>query len=117
MIFRNLDSSGDWLFGKGLQDFVNQNTAISLNIKTRLYSWFGDCFFAQTAGVDWTNRLGSKNQRGLLEVDLRRIILQSEGVTGITAFDTELIDRNFRASYTINTIYGQQYQDQLLIGI
>lgn len=117
MIFRALDENGDWTFGKGKQDFVSANQAIGLNIKTRLLSWVGDCFFNKPAGIDWWNRLGSKDQRGLLELDLRRVILQSEGVTGIVSFDTILIRRDFIANYSVNTIYSKEYQDSLTVEI
>lgn len=113
MIFRNIDSFGDWTFGQGLANFVSQNDAIGLNIKTRILSWLGDCFFDTTAGIDWLNRLGSKNQRTLLEFDLKRIILQSEGVTGINSLSTQLFDRSFTANYSVNTIYSQAYLDSV----
>lgn len=111
MIFRELDENHDWVFGRGLQNMTRENQAIGLNIKTRILSWVGDCFFDMNAGIDWVNRLGSKNQRALLELDLKRIILQSDGVTGILAFDTNLIGRRFSASYTVSTIYSQDFQD------
>lgn len=111
MIFRDLDQNHDWTFGKGKQNLAAQNKAIGLNIKTRILSWVGDCFFDQPAGIDWINRLGSKNQRALLELDLRRIILQSEDVTGINSFDTVLNGRNFSARYSVSTIYSQEFQD------
>ena len=107
MLFRNLDADGDWTFGKGKSNYVERNAAAGLNIKTRLYSWFGDCFFAQTEGLDWVNRLGSKNQRDLLEADLRRIVLQSEDVTGIINFDTILVGRKFTANFSVTTVYGE----------
>lgn len=115
MIFRNLDETGDWTFGRGKQNYVDRNEAIGLNIKTRLYSWVGDCFFDQKAGIDWVNRLGSKAQRFLLEMDLRRLILQSEGVTGMTGFDTVLdaATRKFFANYEVQTIYSAKYVDSL----
>lgn len=109
MIFRNLNANHDWTFGSGLGNYITANAAIGLNIETRLLSWLGDCFFDTTAGIDWANRLGSKNQRALLELDLRRIILQSYGVTGIVSFDTNLTGRNFTANYTVNTIFSQGY--------
>lgn len=117
MIFRNLDENGDWMFGKGTNNYVSQNSAIGLNIKTRILSWVDDCFFDLPAGIDWLNRLGSKDQRGLLELDLRRIILQSEGVTGILEFDSTLINRNFTANYSVQTIYSQSFQDSITLGI
>jgi hypothetical protein len=117
MIFRNLDENHDWTFGKGKQDLAGQNQAIGLNIKTRILSWVGDCFFDQKAGIDWVNRLGSKDQRTLLELDLRKIIQQSEGVTGILSFDTVLIERSFTARYSVQTIYSREYQDSLTVEI
>lgn len=116
MIFRNLDENGDWRFGKGRNDYTSRQQAVGLNIRTRILSWFGDCFFDQTAGIDWYNRLGSKNQRVLLEADLRRIILQSEGVTGILSFDTILEGRQFTATYSVETVYSKSYQDTITVG-
>lgn len=113
MIFRNLDSNGDFTFGRGVANYINQNAAIGLNIKTRILSWVGDCFFDTGAGIDWANRLGSKNQRALLELDLKRIILQSSGVTGIVSFDTNLTGRSFTANYTVNTIYSKGYSNSV----
>ncbi len=117
MIFRNLDENGDWQFGAGRGDFLADNPAIGLNIATRIKSWVGDCFFDKNAGIDWTNRLGSKNQRTLLELDLRRIILTSFGVTGILTFDTVLVIRNFTANYSVNTIFSKGYRDSITLGI
>lgn len=109
MIIANLDSNHDWLFGQGLANYLNGNPAIGLNIETRLLSWVNDCFFDKLAGIDWTNRLGSKNQRALLEADLRRVVLQSYGVTSIVSFDTVLNGRNFSATYSVNTIFSKAY--------
>ena len=109
MIFRNLDSNGDWNFGQGLANYVAQNAAIGLNIRTRIYSWLNDCFFDMQAGIDWWNRLGSKNQKGLLDADLRRITLQSDGVTGLVSFDSVLTVRSYSANISVNTIYSAAY--------
>jgi hypothetical protein len=95
MIFRNLDENSDWRFGKGRNDFTQRNQAI---------------------GVDWYNRLGSKNQQTLLEADIRRIILQSEGVTGILTFDTILEGRSFTANYSVSTIFSESYRDSIILG-
>lgn len=113
MIFRNLDSNGDWLFGQGRQNFLSGNPAIGLNIRTRILSWVGDCFFDLQAGIDWTNRMSLKNQKNLLDLDLRRIILQSFGVTGLVSFDTVLADRIFTANYAVNTIFTKSFIDSV----
>jgi len=116
MIFSNLDESGDWTFGSGQANYTELDIAIGLNIKTRIYSWVDDCFFDMDAGIDWTNRLGSKNQDDLLETDLRRIILQSEGVTGILSFDIVKQGRKFNATYEITTVYSQSFRDSVTLG-
>ncbi|TDE17723.1 hypothetical protein [Dyadobacter psychrotolerans] len=118
MIFRNLDENFDFTFGKGKSNYLSEVDAIGLHIKTRLLSWVGDCFFALEDGVDWVNRLGSKNQRALLEADLRRIVLQSDGVTGIISFDTYLnaANRDFTASYNVTTVYSSDLSDTLQVG-
>ncbi|PHS61060.1 MAG: hypothetical protein COB09_19115 [Thalassobium sp.] len=117
MTFRNLTENHDWTFGSGLQNYTSGNQAIGIDIKTRLLSWIGDCFFAENEGIDWKNRIGSKNQRNLLENDIRRIILKTQGVTELLSFDTILNDRNFTASYSINTIFSQEYIDTLTLRI
>ncbi len=109
MIIRNLDSSHDFTFGSGLANYISSNPAIALNIETRILSWIGDCFFDTGAGIDWANRLGSKNQQKILQADLQRIILQSYGVTGIMNFGIIIVNRAFTATYTINTIFSSGY--------
>lgn len=117
MIFRQLDENNDWTFGKGKNNYARENDAIGLNIKTRIKSWVGDCFFDTGAGIDWVNRLGSKNQRDLLELDLRNIILQSSGVTGIISFDSFLDGRSFSADYSVQTVYSRSYTDSIEVNI
>jgi hypothetical protein len=113
MKFRQLSSDGDWTFGKGIGNYVIENDAVGLNVKTRLLSWVGDCFFDLGAGIDWVNRLGSKSQRAILELDLRTLILQTEGVTTVKNFSTQLVGRDFKATYDVETIYSQSYTDSI----
>jgi hypothetical protein len=117
MIFRTLDADGDWEFGSGVGNYAAKDRAIGLNIATRLRSWVNDCFFDVNAGIDWLNRLGYKNQKALLEHELKALILKSEGVTGLLNFDTVLVNRRFQATYNITTIYSQSYQDSIEVTI
>lgn len=112
MIFRNLDKNGDFTFGKGKNNFVADNEAIKLDIKTRLQEWLGDCFFNMTAGIDYLNRL-DKNERENLEEEIRTVILQTKNVVEIVNFSTSLINRKFKAEYQVRTIFSKAFIDRI----
>ncbi len=116
MIFRNLDENGDWLFGKGKNDFLRDVSAIGMNIRTRIYSWLNDCFFDMPAGIDWNNRLGTKGQKALLDADLKRIILSSEGVTGLESFSSNVINRQYTADFSVFTTFSTSYKSKITLG-
>ncbi|AWI10319.1 hypothetical protein [Ereboglobus luteus] len=98
----------DWTFGKGRQSYLRHEDAIKQSIKTRLMSFLGDCFFDINAGVDWWRFLGGKERLALL-VQIRSIILGTEGVMGVT--DLDVIDapatRGIQIRYEINTLYSR----------
>jgi hypothetical protein len=116
MIFRNLDENNDWEFGQGKTNYLSGAPAIGLNLKTRMLSWVGDCFFATKAGIDWANRLGSKNQYALLIADLKRLTLTSYGVTGLTSFNASQVVRALTVDEAVNTFYSQAYLQSLAQG-
>lgn len=104
---RAIDAVGDWEFGKGQNDFKTKNDAVSQNIQTRLNSYLGNCFFDVTAGIDWFNLLGAKDQLAL-NLAVSSIIINTEEVTGnlqiLRLLNTE---RNFLLEYKTQTIYSQ----------
>ena len=114
MIFREIDSDGDWNFGAGKQSYATDAKAIELNIKTRILSWLEDCFFALQEGVDWKNRLDSSQQDALTD-EIRTLLLQSSGVTGINSvrstFNPET--RLFLIQYDIETIFSPSFERAL----
>ena len=116
MIFRSLDANLDWNFGRGKNDYSQDDAAIGLNIQTRILSWVNDCFFDMQAGIDWKTRIGNYSQKELLELDLRRIILKTEGVTGILSFDSNLTERSFSAKYEITTVNSPSYIGNIASG-
>jgi hypothetical protein len=105
MIVRSIDAENDWNFGKGKNDYKSANDAIAQNIKTRLQSFLGDCFFDIAAGIDWFNLLGSKNQLAL-SLEINAVILNTENVTGIKQLFVSLTDRVFEVSYRVQTTYS-----------
>lgn len=111
--FRTLDKNGDMTFGKGLNNYSTGQDAVKLDVRTRLYSWIGDCFFDVDAGVDWWNRLGSKGQENILSQELRSVILNSEDVRSIVDFSFNVEGRKFTAQYKILTTFSQTFVDQI----
>ena len=107
MRVRALNVSGDWLFGKGTNDYLQNQNAIAQNIQTRLNSFLGDCFFDLGAGIDWFTLLGSKNQSQLL-LNISSVITNTEGVTAVQQLSANLnpVNRNLVVSYQVATVYS-----------
>jgi hypothetical protein len=104
---RALDSLGDWQFGKGLQSYVKDLDALKQSISTRLKQWLNNCFFAMDEGVDWANELDI-GTKGALDLDIKRVILQTGGVLRISSY-TSTLDadtRELAIEAYVDTIYG-----------
>lgn len=113
MKVRSIDSNNDWNFGKSLADYKQNNLAVAQNIKTRLQSFLGDCFFDQSAGLDWFNLLGSKNLIGL-RLEISSTILNTPEVTGIVELSVNLSEnRTVLIQYSATTVYGRIEQEQV----
>ncbi len=117
MIFRQIDATGDWEFGKGINDYARNEDAVNLNIRTRLLSWVGDCFFALADGIDWRNRLDVGQQDALVE-EIKANLLQAFGVIEINdvqaAFNGQT--RILQILYDIKTIYSPSFQGVIAQG-
>ena len=111
MIHRAIDGNGDVRFGQGIASYSKDEKAIELNIRTRLLSWVGDCFFSNDEGIDWASRLDT-GQLANLEVEVRSNILQAYGVVGINTLSVALdpATRKVIIEYNIQTIYSASFQ-------
>lgn len=117
MIFRQIDANGDWEFGKGVNDYARNEDAINLNIRTRILSWVGDCFFALSDGIDWRNRLDVGQQAALVE-EIKSNLLQAFGVIEINGVQSQFDGqtRTARLLYDIRTIYSPSFQEVIAQG-
>jgi hypothetical protein len=108
VIIRALDSNHDWKFGKGKNSYLRDLDALKQDTKTRILEWKYDCFFAQQNGIDWNNYLdiGTKD---FLDLDIKRVILQTPGILKINDYESTILDRNVSASMYLETIYGSTY--------
>jgi hypothetical protein len=109
MKVRKIESNGDWTFGSGLSGLIKDQAAIEQNVKTRLQSWTGDCFWAMQDGIDYKALL-DKGQEDTLTLSIKSVILATEGIVGITSLSMSLSPaREYTISCTIDTIFGQNY--------
>lgn len=106
---RAIDDQNDWLFGKGRNDYKLNQRAVEQDIRTRLNSFTGDCFFAAGDGLDWFNLLGAKDQTAL-NVAISAVILNTPGVTGLIQLSIVLnrTTRVLLVTYIAQTVYGPQ---------
>lgn len=114
MSFRNLTATHDWTFGAGRNNYVTENQGIALNIKTRVLSFLGNCFFATDEGIDWFNLLEYRYQ-DRLENAVQEVVVQTPGVTAINSIDIlTTADRKIRIAYDVQTIYSSSYTDEIV---
>lgn len=113
MRVRALTSLGDWTFGAGRNNYLVANAAAGQAIATRLSSFLGDCFFAQTAGIDWWTFLGGSKDQLALQLAISAIILntQSQGQNVVTGINNLVLNldhptRAFTVSYSVSTVFG-----------
>lgn len=116
MIVRRLTSSHDMTFGNGVSDYAETVEAIAQNVKTRLLLLQEEWFLDISAGVPWLQKIMVKPARLLLtNTIIKRTILKTEGVTGISKYSTSF-DRETRAlriATTITTIYNEDIDIQV----
>ena len=113
MRIRAIDGTGDWTFGKGLNNYIDQDREIAQDIKCRLLSWEGDCFWALQESIDWRNLL-DKGQEVTLELAIKSTIIKTYGVSKITQLSLALgVDRKLNVTYAVETIYGNNFQSMI----
>lgn len=111
MIIRNLDASGDWVFGQGVQDYLADEPAIELNAATRLRCFLADAFWATQVGIDWWNLLGSRSPgaRAAIVLACRANLAESYGIVRLNAVNA-VVDprtRHLRVDYNVDTIFSR----------
>lgn len=110
---RVLDNDHDWTFGKGANDYLVDGPAVNQNIKTRLLSFLGDCFFDVEAGIDWFNLCGGKNEPALV-LAVKTTILNTAYVIGLEELKV-LLSRDTRLedmSYKVTTVFRGAIQQR-----
>lgn len=114
MAFRNLDGNHDWTFGVGRNNYVTENQEVALNIKTRVLSFIGDCFFAPLEGIDWWHLL-EYNRREEMENAVMNTIATTNNVVNVNQIESFLNSRReITLGYNIDTVFTSNYSDEIV---
>lgn len=106
---KKLDNgSMEWQFGSGLSTYKTEENAIKQDIESSLLEWKNNCFFALQNGIDWRTRLGSKNQKDLLDADVIEVISNRYGVYDVTDFVSSVTDRNYTCQCRVITMFSEE---------
>lgn len=108
MRIRKVDNDWDWMFGHGQSDYVRNIYSVEFDIQMRLKEWFNDCFFNLAQGIAWQVRLGSKNQKELLDQDVISTAQSVEGVLNIFNFTSTVVDRRYVCQFEVFTTYSAE---------
>lgn len=115
MIFRALDSDGDWIFGSGKSSYARFNDAIILNIETSLKTFATECFFNPDVGQPWFDIINNRN-KDVVVLFIKNAIAQLYGVIGINEVSYNYgLDRVLEIKYNISTQYEKNLQGTVII--
>lgn len=112
MLVRTIKNNQDmskrtWVFCRGYSAYKTKQNAIEQDIKSALLEFQNDCYWALQNGIDWLTRLGSKNQKELLDNDIQEIIQNRYGVLSIQDFQSTVIDRAYSSFCNVYTVFSE----------
>lgn len=113
MIVRQNTGDNDWTFGQGKQNYLRDREAIKQLVKTRLQEFYGDCFWNTSSGIDYFSLL-EKGRQEQLEQAIKQTIIETDGIVAIK--DVNVYKDAYRrlyASYTVKTIYDEEFKDSV----
>lgn len=108
MRVRNVDSNWDWTFGQSQLNYSRNINAVTLDIQMKLKEWYQDCFFNLEQGIPWNVRLGSHNQKDLLDEDVQTTVMSVEGVLNIFNFTSQVNGRRYSCQFEVYTSYSTE---------
>ncbi len=105
---------GDWMIGQGIGSYAKDQSAIALDIAARIRLRTGECFFATTAGIDYTNLMEKGRQSDFLTA-MSNCIMQTNGVVKINTITVSQNPRTRALSlaYDIQTIFTRSFKATL----
>lgn len=109
MRYRKLDSDGDYVFGRGPQQFlVNTPQAVAQAIQTRLLLETGEWFLNAQEGTPYQEQILGAGKQTTYDFAIKERILGTQGVLAITSYNSYVNPdtRAIRAEAVVETQYG-----------
>lgn len=112
MIVRAVKNNKDmakrvWVFCRGTSAYKTSQNATEQIVKSSLLEFKNDCYWALNSGIDWVTRLGYKNQKDLLDADIKETILNCWGVLNLQDFQSSVLERAYSCSCDVYTIFSE----------
>lgn len=106
---RRLDSSHDWTFGSGLANYATDSEATRQCIKTILLSFRLNWFLDEDHGINWWAYFVKNPNVPVVEDDIKRHILEVEGVQALNDLNLQLntITRQMIITVRYTDTFGQ----------
>lgn len=110
MKVRRLDKNHDWTFGSGFSNYATDSEAIMQCVKTILLSFRLNWFLDEDHGINWWAYFVKNPDVPVMEDDIKRHILEVEGVASLQELTLQLntITRNMIITVRYTDIFGQQ---------
>lgn len=110
MKVRRLDNNHDWTFGSSLANYATTSEAIKQCVKTILLSFRENWFLDEDHGINWWAYFTKNPNVSAMEADLKRNILNVEGVASLQRLDLQLntITREMIITVRYTDIYSTQ---------
>lgn len=115
MRYRALDLNGDYTFGRGRSEFLeNTPEAVAQAVQTRLRLITGEWFLDQEEGTPYPTKILGYNTATTFDQAIQERILGTAGVDRIVSYSSVVENRNLTVTATISTIYGPVNFTQVL---
>ena len=84
-----IDGTGDWIFGRHKASYKTNSNAIAQNVVTRLRLFLDDWYLDVDSGIPWIELLGTRGNETMIQRNIEKAVLQTEGVKSISRLEVE----------------------------
>lgn len=110
MKYRKLTKDWDYSFGHGQDDYITDVDAVYQAIQTRLKlltnEWWEDLEDGLPLFQVFVGKSNTPVNKQSMDLVAQQRIEQTAGVTGISDFESDVINRKYTINATVHTIYG-----------